>query len=458
MILTNLVIGGFGNDTLIGNRGADRLQGGFGNDILRGGFGNDTLIGNRGADRLQGGFGNDILRGGFGNDTLIGNRGADRLQGGFGNDTFELLSVQQGDFINGSFDDNFEDAEAASDIATGDTLDLSTLNLSNVESIFVDLDIENQGALNGNPPESQNGVLRVTHNGQEIEVDVLDVENIIGSSLGETLFGNNEANVILGGAGDDTIHPFGGTDFIDAGAGSDILLLNAANNGVTIDLAAGVAGPNTFVNFENASGSENFSDQLFGDDQGNELLGNGGDDFLNGRGGSDTLAGGAGEDTFAFDGDPFDGADVSAAGRQIVTNEDFIEDFDFAEDTYQFNATDFDVVGNVNFVALDANDSNASIAEGTNVITLLNSDNDGDPTTSFVAGTAANQIADLTTEDGAGFFVYFNSNLELNRLVYSTNLNEASADLKILSRQTDLIGQDAIDTLANFTADNFELI
>jgi Ca2+-binding RTX toxin-like protein len=227
---TNFIFGSFGDDTIEGSEGNDRIFdfggnnriiGGLGNDQINSGSGDDTLEGSdgndrlsasSGSDRLIGGSGNDTLNGSFGDDTLIGNQGADHLLGGLDNDTFQLVSVQQGDFIDGDFDDNFlEEANAASDVATGDTLDLSNLDLSNVEGIFVDLDIENQGALNGNPPESQNGVLRVTQNGQEIEVDVLDVENIIGSSVGETLFGNNEANVILGGAGDDTIHPFGGS-------------------------------------------------------------------------------------------------------------------------------------------------------------------------------------------------------------------------------------------------------
>jgi hypothetical protein len=205
---------------------------------------------------------------------------------------------------------------------------------------------------------------------------------------------------------------------------------------------------------------------LIGDDSSNVLIGGneqdfingrGGDDVIEGRGSSDILMGDAGADTFGFSGDPFEGADVSAEGRQIIGNEDFISDFDFTEDQYRLNASDFKVVGEVNFVALDANDPEAEIPEGANVITLLNSDNDGVPTTPFLAGTAANQIAELVTEDGAGFFVYFNSNLQLNRLVYSTNLNDASADLKILARQTDLTGQDAIDALANFSADNFVL-
>lgn len=204
---------------------------------------------------------------------------------------------------------------------------------------------------------------------------------------------------------------------------------------------------------------------VVGDGNSNGLVGTSAQDFIDGRGGndlidggaaSDTLAGGAGADTFAFSGDPFSGADVSAPGRQVVANEDFITDFDFTQDKYQLNAADFGISGDVNFVALDANAPGASILTGANVIVLRNSDNDNNPATAFNAGAAANQIANLVNKDGAGFFVYFNSNLQLNRLVYSTNLNDPTADLKILSRQSDLTGQAAIAALANFSAANFE--
>jgi Ca2+-binding RTX toxin-like protein len=204
---------------------------------------------------------------------------------------------------------------------------------------------------------------------------------------------------------------------------------------------------------------------VIGDDNNNILLGTAAQDFIDGFGGndlidggaaSDTLTGGTGSDTFAFSGDPFDGADVSPSGRQVIGNEDFVTDFDFDQDNYQLNASDFGVSGDVNFVALDANAANAHIPTGANVIVLLNADNDNNPATAFNAGTAASQIANLVNEDGAGFFVYFNSGLQLNRLVYSTNLNDPTADLKILARQSDLTGQLAIDALANFSADNFE--
>ena len=361
-------------------------------------------------------------------------------------DRFLVEAVMNGTSINGGQDNNGNASTEAGDIATGDTIDLSPLS----EGVAVDLDSSNQGALNP-VPETQVGSLT---QGDAL-VALLDIENVIGTNENDILFGNNEANVILGNDGDDNIHPFGGTDFADGGDGIDTLNLSAAT-GITVDLATGIAGSNTFVNVENVLGSVNGDDTLLGDAGANDLNGRGQDDLINGRGGSDTLTGGDGEDTFAFSGDPFDGADVSSSERQIVGNEDFITDFNFADDTYQINATDFDIVGDVNLVALDANANNATIFAGTNVVILLNNDNDDDPNTPFLAGTAANQIAELTEQDGAGLFVYFNSNLQLNRLVYSTNLNDASADLKILSRQTDLTGQDAIDALAEFSTDNVE--
>ena len=103
------LIGGIGNDTLMGRESNDFLEGGAGNDMmvghrgkdtLIGGAGNDTLMGENGADSLIGGSGDDllaagggtvtdILKGGEGNDTLRGNLGNDFLYGGAGNDYIE---------------------------------------------------------------------------------------------------------------------------------------------------------------------------------------------------------------------------------------------------------------------------------------------------------------------------------------------------------------------------------
>jgi Ca2+-binding RTX toxin-like protein len=123
-----------GNDILNGKAGADRLEGGAGNDsyvidnagdvvvekanvgadtvraslsytlganvenlVLIGsddtnGVGNDlnnTIIGNSGANILDGDGGKDTLAGGAGNDRLLGSGGKDDLLGGSGNDRME---------------------------------------------------------------------------------------------------------------------------------------------------------------------------------------------------------------------------------------------------------------------------------------------------------------------------------------------------------------------------------
>ncbi|MEM1314508.1 MAG: hypothetical protein AAGI51_08145, partial [Pseudomonadota bacterium] len=95
------------------------------------------------------------------------------------------------------------------------------------------------------------------------------------------------------------------------------------------------------------------------------------------------------------------------------------------------------------------------VDDGSNVIVLQDADDDGDPSTVFNAGSAANLIANAVDTSGSGFFVYFNSALDMNRLVFSQDLGDASADLQIVTRFSDLTGQAAIDALAGFDAGNF---
>jgi Ca2+-binding RTX toxin-like protein len=69
----NNILGGSGNDTIVGNNSGDILNGGGGNDVIVGGNGADVLIGGAGNDRLSGRAGDDIFvfRLGFGHDTII---------------------------------------------------------------------------------------------------------------------------------------------------------------------------------------------------------------------------------------------------------------------------------------------------------------------------------------------------------------------------------------------------
>lgn len=88
------ISGEIGDDFLRGGKGNDLIGGGVGNDILTGNLGDDTLNGDAGNDFLRGGKGNDVLIGGDGNDILIGDAGNNTLTGGAGADSFVLIAGQ----------------------------------------------------------------------------------------------------------------------------------------------------------------------------------------------------------------------------------------------------------------------------------------------------------------------------------------------------------------------------
>jgi len=94
---------------------------------------------------------------------------------------------------------------------------------------------------------------------------------------------------------------------------------------------------------------------------------------------------------------------------------------------------------------------------GVNTIVLQTFDNDGDPATPFAAGTAANLIAEQISSPGPGFFIYFNQGLDLPRLVFSTDLDDNTADLKILFRMTNLTGDAGRAAIPTFSEANFEI-
>jgi Ca2+-binding RTX toxin-like protein len=102
-ILTNL---GFfeGNDSVTGNRFADTITLGGGDDHGAGRLGDDRIDGGEGRDTLSGGWGFDTLTGGFDDDRLLGGGNGDVLDGATGNDT--LFGAQGRDLLVGDMDDD----------------------------------------------------------------------------------------------------------------------------------------------------------------------------------------------------------------------------------------------------------------------------------------------------------------------------------------------------------------
>lgn len=87
------LIGGLGQDVVLGRSGNDTIRTGEGDDTLKGGYGDDYLDGGSGNDSLSAGLGNDTLFGGAGDDTLSTSEGTKILHGGAGHDTLRLTGT-----------------------------------------------------------------------------------------------------------------------------------------------------------------------------------------------------------------------------------------------------------------------------------------------------------------------------------------------------------------------------
>ncbi len=230
--------------TLMGTPGEDELKGGAADDILSGLGNDDELSGGGGSDKLDGGAGFDKLDGGSGDDVLDGGGGDDILAGGAGADTF----------IGGPGFDTADYRFSASAV----TIDL---------------------------------LARTGHGGDAEDDSLTGIEAIAGSSFGDTLMGDDRANIFIGGSGGDVI---------DGRSGPDSLFYLGSDAGVSVNLKTGTASGgdaegDVITSIENIFGSI-FADRLTGTQGVNRFFASDGRDTVNARGGNDHVEGGGGND------------------------------------------------------------------------------------------------------------------------------------------------------------------
>ncbi len=201
---------------------------------------------------LDGGLGDDHLTGGSDDDILIGDLGDDALGGGGGlGDTASYAGAPSAVTVSLSVPGSQDTGGAGSDTLTG-------------------------------------------------------VENLTGSSQGDTLTGDAGDNVLDGASGSDTLRGNTGNDTLTGGQGTaDLATYAGAASAVDVDLsdttsqATGGAGSDTLSGVEDLTGSSH-------------------DDILSGDGGSNTLDGAAGNDRL-FGGQGSDVLDGSVGTADIVT-------------------------------------------------------------------------------------------------------------------------------------------
>jgi Ca2+-binding RTX toxin-like protein len=233
---SHAIIGNVGNDTLNGGPGNDAFNGNAGNDVIHGGAGNDSLNGGVGADTMSGGIGNDTYTVdnaadvvtetvGQGTDTvmasvnytlaagtevealranattglkLTGNASSHILVGNIGNDML----------LGGSGDDQLNGGGGADTMAGGGGND----------TYFVDNagDVLNEAVGQGTDTVYASANYSLSA-GQDIE--------FLRANAGPTglsLTGNEFANRLVGGTGNDTLDGGAGNDSLAGGAGHDI--------------------------------------------------------------------------------------------------------------------------------------------------------------------------------------------------------------------------------------------
>ncbi|MGO1078944.1 hypothetical protein [Inquilinus sp. CA228] len=251
------------DDVLLGDGGANRLEGGAGADALRGGGGADRLYGGEGEDVLDGGAGGDVLDGGAGVDTVdysasgggvsvnlsAGHGAGGDAEGDSYRDIERVIGSAYGDVLIGDGGADWLEGGAGADRLCGDAGVDTASYAGSAAGVMVDL-AAGQGR------------------GGDAEGDVLvGIENVIGSAYDDVIVASAAANRIEGGAGADAV------SYADSAAG------------VTVDLSGGRRGHggdaegDVLVGIENVTGSA-YDDVIVASAAANRIEGGAGNDMV----------------------------------------------------------------------------------------------------------------------------------------------------------------------------------
>ncbi|WP_298951270.1 calcium-binding protein [uncultured Methylobacterium sp.] len=219
-----------------------------------------TATGNSRANAITGSKGNDRLTGLGGDDSLDGGAGADTLIGGVGND--------------GYFVDNVGDV--VTELA-GEGIDTITTSLS---SYTLGANVEN------------------------LAFAGFDAHGKIGAFTGT---GNELANLLMGGDGNDRLDGKVGADTMIGGLGNDTYVVDNVGD-VVVEVANGgtdrVQASVSYTLSDNVESLQLGTSQSIngtGNSQNNTLTGTAGANILDGKAGADTMIGGLGNDTYVVD-------------------------------------------------------------------------------------------------------------------------------------------------------------
>ena len=285
-----LNIGEFGVQSIHTNRTL-RLEGTPSIENVSTGAGNDFITGNSAANILNTGGGNDQLNGRAGNDVLIG---------GAGNDTYAFTKATSAEA-----DTIIENASEGNDLLNFSSITTSiTINAGS--SLVQNIHTNRSLRLLGTP-----AIENITTGPGGDKITGNDLANTLNTGGGnDRLIGGAGSDSLIGGAGNDTyefamaasaesdsVTEFtgGGTDTLDFSAISTDLMLSLEISEKQFVHAKRTLNLTSHLYLENVIGGS-ANDVLIGNNSANQLIGNGGRDILVGGRGRDSLFGGTGDD------------------------------------------------------------------------------------------------------------------------------------------------------------------
>lgn len=373
-----------GDDTVTGGAGADRIfldagddvsvDDNAGDDLTRGGAGNDIISDDQGADTLFGDVGADLL------SAIDQNNGpdeADRLYGGYGND---VLAADEGDTVTGgagqdAFRIVFENDGPPTTITDYSAGEEITLEL---QAAFLDTDIAMVPDENGEDMQINVGsqtaiVLQGVSDPDVVNITLSSAQIADGADdSSDFVTGDDDANAINAGDGRDIVLGGRGADSIDGGDGNDLLFGNGDDDSIYGNFGDDFIDGGLGDDFLRGGAG----DDTLRDDTGQDSVrGGSGDDTIDLRdtapGGADSIAAGSGDDTaFADDGDVVRlgaGLDLLVVSSEDTTDEPVtVRDFDPNDDFLQIEYGD-----GTGTLSVSANDNATSVSVNGQVVAIL---------------------------------------------------------------------------------------
>jgi trimeric autotransporter adhesin len=440
--LANQIFGTIGANLLMGRDGNDLLDGGAGNDSLDGGGQNDTLLGGIGIDTMTGGDGDDLffvdnakeaLSDSSGIDSahstvsfvlgadiehlfLLGNGALNGTGNGAGN---QIVGLGGANKLLGLGANDFLDGAGGNDTLDGGTGDDTMIGGGGNDTYFVDSNsdqlFESIGGKAGGIDTvfSSAGVIVLGANIENVTLVGANALQVDGNELNNLIISKSTslaANLLSGGAGNDTIIGADAGDTVTGGAGADVMsggkgddqYFVAEAGDKVIESIAGPDGGIDTVHYAGAGGyvlGKNVETLRLqgsavsgtGNALENAIFGNDLANLLDGKAGVDFLFGGKGDDTYIVDNTVESIDELTGDGIDVVKS------------TVSFSLSGPTVVGAVENLILQGkaltgtgNDLNNQITGngGNNTLFGLNGDDtlDGGAGNDALGGSSGNDV------------------------------------------------------------------